>query len=59
MHETVILQEHEVNKGEEKVMNLPIQVWDTNGHQRRLRSIYASEGVLVIDIDPTEIIAAP
>ena len=56
---TVELNNTEANKDEEKVMNLPIQVWDSNGHQRRIRSIYADDGVLVIDIDPTEVIAAP
>jgi hypothetical protein len=54
-----VIQEHEVNHAQGKVMNMPIQVWDTNGNQRRMRSIYADDGVLVIDIDPTEIIAAP
>lgn len=59
MWDNVQLANNESNKGEEKVINLPIQVWDTRGVQRRIRSAYASDGIIVIDIDPEEIIAAP
>jgi len=59
MNNEVVLNDTESNRDGEKVMNLSIQVWDTNGHQRRMKAIYVNDGVLCIDIDPTEIIAAP